>query len=199
MDVSFSGVMAMLELDSSTFAFETVTGQRWVGRALAKHTANQMLTLTLLVSPHFAAELLSPCLPLIPPSSAWVKLAENLNGADLCNICTGEPSPSSLSSTPQVQLADNSHVAGLCICTAEPSPAPPPPPPPLPPQVKLAENFNGADLRNICTEAGMFAIRDERDYTVHEDFMKAVRKLVEAKKLETTLNYDSSFGDGGKQ
>ena len=25
--------------------------------------------------------------------------------------------------------------------------------------VKLAENFNGADLRNICTEAGMFAIR----------------------------------------
>lgn len=38
--------------------------------------------------------------------------------------------------------------------------------------VKLAENFNGADLRNICTEAGMFAIREERDYTVHEDFMK---------------------------
>lgn len=34
--------------------------------------------------------------------------------------------------------------------------------------VKLAENFNGADLRNICTEAGMFAIRDERDYTTHE-------------------------------
>jgi SpoVK/Ycf46/Vps4 family AAA+-type ATPase len=32
--------------------------------------------------------------------------------------------------------------------------------------MQLAENFNGADLRNICTEAGMFAIRDERDYTV---------------------------------
>ena len=44
--------------------------------------------------------------------------------------------------------------------------------------VKLAENFNGADLRNICTEAGMFAIRDERDYVVHEDFMKAARKGV---------------------
>jgi hypothetical protein len=25
--------------------------------------------------------------------------------------------------------------------------------------IKLAEGFNGADLRNICTEAGMFAIR----------------------------------------
>ncbi|CAI5477876.1 unnamed protein product, partial [Closterium sp. Yama58-4] len=38
--------------------------------------------------------------------------------------------------------------------------------------VKLAEGFNGADLRNVCTEAGMFAIRDDRDYVVHEDFMK---------------------------
>jgi len=63
--------------------------------------------------------------------------------------------------------------------------------------VKLAENFNGADLRNICTEAGMFAIRDERDYVVHEDFMKAARKLTEAKKLESSSTYDSSFGDGG--
>jgi 26S proteasome regulatory subunit T4 len=43
--------------------------------------------------------------------------------------------------------------------------------------LQLAENFNGADLRNICTEAGMFAIRDERDYTVHEDFMKVGRHL----------------------
>jgi hypothetical protein len=36
----------------------------------------------------------------------------------------------------------------------------------------------------------MFAIRDERDYVVHEDFMQAVRKMNEAKKLESTLNYD---------
>jgi len=54
------------------------------------------------------------------------------------------------------------------------------------------------DLRNVCTEAGMFAIRDERDYVVQEDFMKAVRKMNDAKKLETTISYDSSFGDGGK-
>lgn len=59
--------------------------------------------------------------------------------------------------------------------------------------VKLADRFNGADLRNICTEAGMFAIRDERDYTVQEDFMKAVRKLNESKKLESTM--ESTFGD----
>ena len=38
--------------------------------------------------------------------------------------------------------------------------------------MKLAEGFNGADMRNICTEAGMFAIRDERDYTIQEDFLR---------------------------
>jgi 26S proteasome regulatory subunit T4 len=59
--------------------------------------------------------------------------------------------------------------------------------------VKLAEGMNGADMRNICTEAGMFAIRDERDYVTHEDFMKAVRKMLEAKKLEPSASYDSSF------
>jgi len=55
--------------------------------------------------------------------------------------------------------------------------------------VKLSDGFNGADLRNVCTEAGMFAIRAERDYVVEEDFMKAVRKVAEAKKLEAKLNY----------
>jgi 26S proteasome regulatory subunit T4 len=35
----------------------------------------------------------------------------------------------------------------------------------------------------------MFAIRAERDYVVSEDFMKAVRKVSEGKKLETKLEY----------
>ncbi|KAF4752688.1 26S proteasome regulatory subunit 10B A [Perkinsus olseni] len=55
---------------------------------------------------------------------------------------------------------------------------------------KLSDGFNGADLRNICTEAGMFAIRAERDYVIEEDFMKAVRKLAESKKLEGKLDYE---------
>ncbi|KAE8656418.1 26S protease regulatory subunit 10B [Hibiscus syriacus] len=38
--------------------------------------------------------------------------------------------------------------------------------------VKLAEGYNGADLRNVWTEAGMSVIRAERDYVIHEDFMK---------------------------
>ena len=29
--------------------------------------------------------------------------------------------------------------------------------------VKLSDGFNGADLRNVCTEAGLFAIRSYTD------------------------------------
>jgi len=56
--------------------------------------------------------------------------------------------------------------------------------------VKLCDGCNGADLRNICTEAGMVAIDKERGHVIQEDFMKAVRKVSEAKKLEGTLAYD---------
>jgi len=55
--------------------------------------------------------------------------------------------------------------------------------------VKLSDGFNGADLRNVCTEAGLFAIRSEREYVLDEDFMKAVRKVGENKKLESKLDY----------
>jgi len=55
--------------------------------------------------------------------------------------------------------------------------------------VKLTDGFNGADLRNVMTEAGLFAIREERDYVIEEDMMKAARKLVETKKLEGSLEY----------
>ncbi len=51
----------------------------------------------------------------------------------------------------------------------------------------MADGFNGADLRNICTEAGMFAIRADRDHVIEEDFMKAARKLAESKKLESKV------------
>ncbi|EEY57667.1 26S protease regulatory subunit S10B [Phytophthora infestans T30-4] len=55
--------------------------------------------------------------------------------------------------------------------------------------VKLTDGFNGADMRNVCTEAGMFAIRADREYVVEEDFMKAARKLAETKKLESKMDY----------
>ncbi|KAB0361931.1 hypothetical protein FD754_006087 [Muntiacus muntjak] len=55
--------------------------------------------------------------------------------------------------------------------------------------VKLSDSFNGADLRNVCTEAGMFAILADHDFVVQEDFIKAVRKVADSKKLESKLDY----------
>lgn len=55
--------------------------------------------------------------------------------------------------------------------------------------VKLTVGFNGADLRNVCTESGMIALREERDYVMHEDFVKSARKLGESKKLESKSDY----------
>merc|ERR1712233_150945 len=55
--------------------------------------------------------------------------------------------------------------------------------------VKLSDGFNGADLRNVCTGAGLFAIGAERDFVTQEDMMKAVRKVADAKRLESKLDY----------
>jgi proteasome regulatory subunit len=41
----------------------------------------------------------------------------------------------------------------------------------------LTEGKNGADLRAICMEAGMFAIRREHDAVTREDFLKAIDKI----------------------
>ncbi|KAI0079341.1 ATPase [Panus rudis PR-1116 ss-1] len=57
--------------------------------------------------------------------------------------------------------------------------------------VKLSDGFNGADLRNVITEAGMFAIRDDREYVNQEDLTKAARKVGEAKKHESKLEYSA--------
>ena len=38
-------------------------------------------------------------------------------------------------------------------------------------------------------QAGVFAIRDEKDAVEHEHFMKAARKIAAVKKLESKLDY----------
>ncbi|QLG70699.1 hypothetical protein HG535_0A06410 [Zygotorulaspora mrakii] len=55
--------------------------------------------------------------------------------------------------------------------------------------VKMSDGFNGADIRNCVTEAGFFAIRDDREHIIPEDLMKAVRKVAEVKKLEGVIEY----------
>ena len=41
----------------------------------------------------------------------------------------------------------------------------------------LADNFSGAEVRAVCTEAGYFAIRNDREYVTHKDFLMALEKL----------------------
>ncbi|MEK6955308.1 MAG: proteasome-activating nucleotidase, partial [Nanoarchaeota archaeon] len=44
--------------------------------------------------------------------------------------------------------------------------------------VSKIEGFNGAEVRAICTEAGYFAIRENRNSITHDDFSKAVEKIL---------------------
>lgn len=72
---------------------------------------------------------------------------------------------------------------------------------------QLSDTFNGADLRNVVTESGMFAIREDRlvsiivslpitavtfpenrEYITQEDLTKAARKVGEAKKHESSFS-----------
>lgn len=44
----------------------------------------------------------------------------------------------------------------------------------------LTEGASGAEIKSICTEAGMLAIRDGRDTVTTDDFVKAKTKVLEA-------------------
>ena len=44
----------------------------------------------------------------------------------------------------------------------------------------LTDGLSGADLKAVCTEAGMFAIREKRDKVTVADFMDAVNKVVDS-------------------
>lgn len=43
---------------------------------------------------------------------------------------------------------------------------------------ELTEGASGADIKAICVEAGYMAIRDNRDYVVEEDFVRAIEKIM---------------------
>jgi proteasome regulatory subunit len=49
--------------------------------------------------------------------------------------------------------------------------------------VKLTPRATGADIKAICTEAGMFAIREGRDRVEHVDFERAVNKVLPPARL----------------
>ncbi len=49
---------------------------------------------------------------------------------------------------------------------------------------KNMPNFSGAEIRAVCTEAGFFAIRDNRSAVTMSDLMKAIEKVKIAEALE---------------
>jgi len=55
---------------------------------------------------------------------------------------------------------------------------------------RLCPNTTGAELKSVCTEAGMFAIRARRKSVSEKDFLNSVDKVIKAyKKFSSTPKY----------
>ncbi|KRH93426.1 26S proteasome regulatory complex, ATPase RPT1 [Pseudoloma neurophilia] len=55
---------------------------------------------------------------------------------------------------------------------------------------RLCPNATGAELRSVCTEAGMFAIRERRKAVTENDFLKSVEKVIKGyAKFSATPKY----------
>ncbi|CDK28622.1 unnamed protein product [Kuraishia capsulata CBS 1993] len=55
---------------------------------------------------------------------------------------------------------------------------------------RLCPNSTGAELRSVCTEAGMFAIRSRRKVATEKDFLAAVEKVIKGNmKFSSTSQY----------
>jgi proteasome regulatory subunit len=48
---------------------------------------------------------------------------------------------------------------------------------------EITEGFSGADLKAVCTEAGMFAIRSSRKKVIAKDFLDAIDKIIDSSKI----------------
>lgn len=59
--------------------------------------------------------------------------------------------------------------------------------------VELLDGFSGAEIKAVCTEAGYFAIRDNRTKILASDFYKAIEKVKQEEKLEGE-DYMGMFG-----
>ncbi len=64
--------------------------------------------------------------------------------------------------------------------------------------VSLTQRATGADIKSICTEAGMFAIREGRDLVEQSDFERAISKVMPTNKLmeisEFTAKPEKMYG-----
>ncbi len=57
--------------------------------------------------------------------------------------------------------------------------------------IQMTEGVSGAAIKNICTEAGMFAIRSERDHVINDDFTDSIKKITGEK--ESTAKQTTGF------
>ena len=56
--------------------------------------------------------------------------------------------------------------------------------------VRLCPNSTGADIRSVCTEAGMFAIRARRKSISEKDLMDSIEKVIKGySKFSATQKY----------
>lgn len=55
------------------------------------------------------------------------------------------------------------------------------------------EGFSGADIRSVCTEAGYFAIRNNRTSVSHDFILNAIEK-VKAERLKESVDFKQMFG-----
>ena len=54
----------------------------------------------------------------------------------------------------------------------------------------MCPNTTGADLRSVCTEAGMFAIRARRKAISEKDLLEAIEKVIKGySKFSATQKY----------
>lgn len=51
---------------------------------------------------------------------------------------------------------------------------------------RICEGFNGAQLKAVCIEAGMNALKRDADIVIHEDYVEGIR-VVQAKKKSELL------------
>jgi 26S proteasome regulatory subunit T1 len=55
---------------------------------------------------------------------------------------------------------------------------------------RLCPNATGAELRSVCTEAGMYAIRARRKLATEKDFLESVNKVIKGNaKFNSTASY----------
>lgn len=55
---------------------------------------------------------------------------------------------------------------------------------------RLCPNSTGAEIRSVCTEAGMYAIRGRRKMATEKDFLDAINKVIKGyAKFSATPRY----------